>query len=280
MDTNIKTFNFKALPIEIEVKDLRFVKELPMLLGKPHKAAFYQAIWLTEGMAAYRIDFREVAVKANEILIISSGQVCEFDTKSEYSGKMILFTSSFFTITELDSNFLHTSEILNPVNLNKTVPICPQLAGSLITLLDEELRQPADAFQTGIAQNYLRIILLEAERQLTSSYSSVISNIGRRFYNAVERHFRENRNTDYYVNLLGINEKTLSKEVKILTGKTPKVYIDSRTILEAKRLLSYSNLSVKEIGYELGFDEPTNFNKYFRKHTGTTPAQFRDSAKK
>ncbi|MCD8186501.1 MAG: helix-turn-helix domain-containing protein [Rikenellaceae bacterium] len=80
--------------------------------------------------------------------------------------------------------------------------------------------------------------------------------------------------------MLGVNEKTLSKEVKALTGKTPKVYIDSRIILEAKRLLSYSNLSAKMIGFELGFDEPTNFTKYFRKHTGTTPARFRDSAKK
>ncbi len=89
----------------------------------------------------------------------------------------------------------------------------------------------------------------------------------------------KNKNTTYYVNLLGINEKILSKEVKALTGKTPKVYIDSRTILEAKRLLSYSSLSIKEIGYNLGFDEPTNFNKFFRKHTAQTPAQFRNSTK-
>jgi len=88
-----------------------------------------------------------------------------------------------------------------------------------------------------------------------------VNTTGRKFYNAVEQHFKENRNTEFYVNLLGVNEKVLSKEMKNLTGNTPKIYIDSRIILEAKRLLSYSDLSVKEIGYELGFDEPTNFNK-------------------
>ncbi|MDR2920870.1 MAG: helix-turn-helix transcriptional regulator [Tannerella sp.] len=277
MNANIRTFEFNPLPIEIEVKDLRFAKELPKLLGQPHKATFYQFIWLTGGKATFRIDFRDIPIQSNEILIISAGQVCQFDTKSDYSGKIILFTEAFFTMTELDSNFLHTSEILNPVSLNKTVPICPQLAGNLTTLLDEELKHPVDKFQAGIAQSFLRVLLLETERQLAANYSPLTNNIGRLFYNAVEEHFKENRNTDFYVNLLGINEKALSKEVKALSGKTPKIYIDLRTILEAKRLLSYSSLSIKEVGYELGFDEPTNFNKYFRKHTGVTPVQFRDS---
>ncbi len=280
MNADIRTFEFKALPIGIEVKDLRFAKELPKLLGQPHKATFYQIIWVTKGKAIFRIDFREITIHANQILIISAGQVCEFDIKSDYCGKIILFTSSFFTITEFDSNFLYTSEILNPIRLNKTVSICPQVVGNLIALLEEELRYPVDKFQTGIAQSYLRVILLETERQLATNPSSLSNNIGRKFYNAVEQNFKKNRNTEFYVNLLGINEKILSKKVKVLTGNTPKIYIDSRTILEAKRLLSYSSLSIKEVGYELGFDEPTNFNKYFRKHVGVTPAQFRDSTKK
>lgn len=277
MARDIRTFDFKPLSIEIEVKDLKFIKELPKLLGNPHKASFYQIVWVTEGEAKFRIDFRDIHIKANEILVIASGQVCEFDTKSDYSGKLILFTSTFFTITEQDSNILHTSEILNPINLNRTIAICPLMITNLIALLEEELQFPRDNFQVMIAQNYLRVILLQAERQHTSSYPPLISSVGRKFYNAVELYFKENRNTDFYVKKLGINEKALSKEIKMLTGKTPKIYIDSRVILEAKRLLSYSSLSVKEIGGKLGFDEPTNFNKYFRKRTNLTPNEFRDS---
>lgn len=272
---------FKRLPTEIEVKDLKFIRELPKLLGQPHRADFYQIVWVTAGTADFRIDFRRVSIKTNEIFIISAGQVCEFDVASDYSGKLILFTDSFFTITEQDANFLYTSKIFNPVSLNESVSMCPQLTTNIVALLSEELKNEADGFQLGIAQSYLRVILLEAERQLTLSQPSTPSiTVGRKFYNAVELYFKTNRNTEYYVNLLAVNEKTLSKEVKALAGKTPKAYIDSRTILEAKRLLSYSNLSVKEVGYELGFNEPTNFNKYFRKHTRMTPAQFRDSIRK
>ncbi len=140
------------------------MRELPKLLRQPHKATFYQIVWLTEGKAVFRIDFRDITIRANKILIISAGQVCELDTYSDYSGKIILFTDAFFTMTELDSNFLYTSEILNPVSLNKTVPICPCLAENLTTLLCEELKHSVNKFQTGIAQSYLRIILLEAER--------------------------------------------------------------------------------------------------------------------
>jgi len=279
MDT-IRTVEFKDLPIEIEVKSLGFVKELPKLLGQPHKATFYQIIWLTSGNAVFHIDLRNIAVEANDVLIISAGQVCQFDVTSDYSGKIILFTGSFFTVTELDANFLHTAEIFNPVSLNKTVSICPQLMKNQTSLLEEELKHTGDRFQTGIAQSYLRAILLETERQLKTVHIPSLNNVGRRFSNAVEKHYRKNRHTEFYVRLLGVNEKILSKEVKALTDKTPKVYIDSRIILEAKRMLSYSDLSAKEIGFQLGFDEPTNFAKYFRKHTGLTPAQFRDSVRK
>lgn len=280
MDKKIRTYRFKPLPIEIEVKDLAFVREGSQLLGRAHKAAFYQVVWLTRGTAEFRIDFREIALKADDVLIISAGQVCQFDTVSDYSGKMILFTDAFFTVTELDSNFLYTAEVLNPENLNTTVPVCPQLMGNMTSLLEEELKGPVDNYQMGIAHSFLQVILFETERKLSVSRPAVLNSLGRRFYHEVEEHFRENRNAEFYVERLGVNEKTLSREVKGLTGKTPKVYIDSRTILEAKRLLAYSDLSAKEIGFNLGFDEPTNFAKYFRRAAGMTPGQFRDSLKK
>ena len=59
-------------------------------------------------------------------------------------------------------------------------------------------------------------------------------------------------------------------------GKSPKELIDDRILLEAKRLLVHGNKSIKEIGFELGFEEPTNFIKYFRKHIGKTPMEFRE----
>lgn len=278
---NIRTFDFTPSSIEIEVKKLTFIKELPNLLGSPHKVSFYQLMWVTEGSAELKIDFRKIRVGVNELLLISPGQVCEFDITSDYSGKMILFTDSFFTVTEVDADFLYSSQILSLSNLNQVVSVCPLLADNLIALLEEELKTSADKFQATIAQSLLRVILFEAERNLSSAYppSSNKYNLAQSFHNAVEKHFRENKRLEYYTSLLAVSERVLSKEVKLLTGETPKVYLDKRVVLEAKRLLAYSKLSAKEIGFLLGFEEPGNFNNFFRKHTGLTPANFRVSIK-
>ena len=61
--------------------------------------------------------------------------------------------------------------------------------------------------------------------------------------------------------------------------KTPKQIIDERIVLESKRLLVHSSMAIKEVAYELGYDEPTNFVKYFRKHTALTPSEFREQFK-
>lgn len=276
-DESIKTFNFKTSAVEIEVKDLSFIKELPKLLGMPHKVSFYQLLWISKGEARHRIDFHEVAINTDQILVIAPGQVCEFDTVSEYEGKMILFTDSFFSVSEADSNFLYTSQILSLIKQNRVVSICPLLIGNLMQLLEEEMKVDTDKFKAGISQSILRIILFDAERSLNANQSIIIQSTASDFCNAVEKNFKVHKRLEYYTNLLAVGEKALSKEIKELTGDTPKVYIDKRVVLEAKRLLVYSSLSVKEIGFALGFEEPANFNNFFRKHANQTPIQFREA---
>lgn len=276
MEGVIQTFNFNPLPIEVEVKELSFVKQHPRLMGNPHKVRFHQIIWLSEGSAIFRVDFRDITLNAGQLFVIAQEQVCQFDVTSQYEGKLILFTEDFFNVGDLYKNFLYTSEVFNPVSLNRIVDVDAQSMSVISGLLSKEISLKPDVFQNKIAHNYLTLILLEAERRLTL-YTPQTDTLGRRFYNAVEQYYRKNRHTDFYTELLGVNEKTLSREVKKVAGKTPKAYLDFRTILEAKRLLSYSNLSAKEIAFELGFDEPTNFHKYFRKQVGLTPIEFRNT---
>jgi AraC family transcriptional regulator, transcriptional activator of pobA len=68
----------------------------------------------------------------------------------------------------------------------------------------------------------------------------------------------------------------LNQATTKVLGKSPKEIIDNRILLEAKRLLAHTNENVKEIAYTLGFEEPTNFIKYFKKHSTFTPTEFRE----
>jgi AraC-like DNA-binding protein len=91
----------------------------------------------------------------------------------------------------------------------------------------------------------------------------------------VEKNFTKTRDAKAYAADLSISYKHLNDVSKEIVNSTAKSFIDNYVILEAKRMLVSTSLSVKEIAFELGFDEPTNFLKYFKKHTSITPVDFR-----
>ena len=92
----------------------------------------------------------------------------------------------------------------------------------------------------------------------------------------LEEHFKTVKSVSFYAEKMNVSPKTLNQTTLKIFGKSPKSIIDERVILECKRLLVHSNMSIKEIAFHLGFEEPTNFNKYFKKHLSTTPAHFRE----
>ena len=87
--------------------------------------------------------------------------------------------------------------------------------------------------------------------------------------------FTRQHQVQHYASALGMSEKTLSRLCMTATGASAKVVINQRLKLEAKRLLAHTRLAVQVIGRDLGFEEATNFVKFFRKETGQTPLAFR-----
>lgn len=85
------------------------------------------------------------------------------------------------------------------------------------------------------------------------------------------------RNANDYCNFLNVSYQKLNSTCKALTNKTVKVFIDDFILLRAKRLLSEKDVNISEIAYFLGFDEPTNFTKFFKKNTNQTPKSFIES---
>ena len=81
----------------------------------------------------------------------------------------------------------------------------------------------------------------------------------------------------FYADKLCLSPKYLSKLIKEVSGKPAPEWIDSYVMLEAKHLLKYSNLPIKEIVYRLNFSNQTVFYKYFKAHTGMTPTDYRNS---
>lgn len=127
---------------------------------------------------------------------------------------------------------------------------------------------------------YLKLLLIECNNicsinPIETDIDSSGDNLIRKFKVLVDTHFRKEHSTSYYANELHITSDHLNRTVKSKIGKTAKEYIQSRIITEAKRLLYFTALNSKEIGYELGFNEPANFSAFFKKHTQLSPSNFK-----
>ena len=91
----------------------------------------------------------------------------------------------------------------------------------------------------------------------------------------VDKHFREIHSVSDYAERLFVSPKSLAKRLNALGHKTPKEILRDRIVLEAQRDLRYSDKSVKEIAFDLGFDDPAYFTRYFKKATGQSPLNYR-----
>lgn len=147
--------------------------------------------------------------------------------------------------------------------------------------IEAELSQPNDAYHFDLLHNALHSLLMLGERERRKTGFTEIKrgadlDYTILFKNLLEEQFKRLKTVSGYAGQMAVSEKRLNQATAATVGKTPKELIDGRVLLEIKRLLVHTNLSIKEIGYQIGFEEPTNFIKYFRKHEGVTPIEFRE----
>lgn len=284
----IKTYKFKnGLPQEFEIINLaELFSSGKKFLTKPHRADFYHTFWFQKGTPVHTVDFVQVEVKENSLLFLSKDVVHYFDAKGEFEGKLILFTDEFFCQTNEDAFFLKNSILFN--DLFSVTQIQTEendcIFSDLFRLMEVEFNNEPNKLQPQILKNYLQnfLILAERERQKQGVFEvkkSVNSDYVSAFRDLLEQNYKGQKQVSYFAKKVHLTEKRLNLATRSVLGKTPKELIDERVVLEAKRLLAHTTKTVKEIGYELGFEEPTNFNKYFRKHSLITPSQFRSQFK-
>ena len=275
----MKVYSFNAnTPFEFEIKELYEITQAKRKIsGVPHRANFYQIVWIESGKSVQTVDFNPVEVIGGQILSIAKNQVISFDTSTNYKGQIILFTDLFFNRCECDARFMKQLNLFNPFAGNMPLNVNEKLE-ILWGMMKNEFQSEQDTFHSNAIHNFLSAFLIEAVRQNTENRTQ-IHNIeyqtAIRFADLVEQNFTSLRKVNDYLPLMNTTAKPLSKSLQKTIGKTPKQFIDDRILLEAKRLLAYSNESIKEITFLIGFDEPTNFSKFFREQTGISPAEFK-----
>ncbi|SFN40858.1 transcriptional regulator, AraC family [Chryseobacterium oleae] len=256
---------------------------------RPHRTDFYIIQYITQGEGTYFVDFEEIKFKANDVWIVSPNQVHHFVPDVNYEGILIAFTETFYARSAYNKSFLSNAHIFNPLGgttffelKEHEGTIFQEIIASLIVELNHEF----DTVQASILHNGLSNILNYAERSLIKSnnyknkLSGKDSSYTMAFKKLVRQNFTEYKTVKDYADKLHISDRKLQKAIEATLGKSPKSYITDHIILESKRLLTHEDLSIKEISFALGFDEPTNFTKFFKKQTEASPSDFKLEQKK
>lgn len=243
---------------------------------QPHRVAFFAILFVEQGATRHQLDFSPVVVRAGECLLISKGQVHAFDHLPDYQGKLLIFTETF------------VNQFVPPACVDQVHKLFNHFIGNnhlsyagvekITGWIGRELTQPAEC-QPGVVGALLVMLLLKLSTQKGEQKSGGIESGAQQqfmqFRNLLEAHLDKSRDATFYAKALGMSYKQLNTMCKMAVNQTAKAFIHHYVILESRRRLVSTSASVKEISYQMGFDEPTNFVKYFKRQTGLTPRQFR-----
>lgn len=248
-----------------------------------HRHEHFELFWL-RGPAVHVNDFERFKLPAAQpsFILVSPGQMHFWRGTEAIRGTMISFTESFFDGRQpppsslLDFGFVHRTAY-PPVLLAD--PALTAEAEPLIARCEHEFATREERWPEVIRAS-LHILLATVQRAWQRSApvpgtAQKSRRILQRFQAEIERQFRTQASVADYARSLGITAGHLNDTVSELTGDTAGALIRSRILLEARRLLFHSELSVSEIAYQLGFEDPSYFARTFRKATGHSPAAFR-----
>ncbi|WP_020120342.1 AraC family transcriptional regulator [Streptomyces canus] len=245
-----------------------------------HRVDFHTLTLITEGSTEHAVDFVTYPCRPGTLLWIRPGQVQRFARPGTADGTHLLFTPAFPP---------HSSSADRLVK-EWYGPACWQLGARpeyavLSTLLGQmraEYGRPEEAVSAEILQLLLATVLLQIDRLPRPDGRGDPHAGGEvyvRFRAELERGYATTRRAADYAHRLGYTVKTLTRACAAATGQPVKHVIDGRVALEAQRLLAHTDEPVATIARRLGFQEPTNFGKFFTRHAGVTPGAFRQTHK-
>ncbi|MRT92588.1 AraC family transcriptional regulator [Ancylomarina sp. 16SWW S1-10-2] len=275
-------FNNKQSNLGLEIIPLTRILNFSNEKGfETHRLNFYQIIVVTEGRGIHEVDFERIAYSENTVIPVALGQVQRYYSNPQLKGYAILFTADFLVKDEFDYHYLYDYTIFNHT-INPQSHIANK---EVYTLLQEMIteQQKGTAFDSAEYQrNLLKNFLIQIERNKRKR-TDIVCNESLTLYLKFRKILEENVNYKLRVTdickTLNVTPKQINLALKNCTNTTAKQYIENRVILEIKRLLVHSTLTVKEIAYEIGFDDPTNFTKYFKSHLNILPSDYQKQNK-
>lgn len=266
----------KALAGEIRVETLS--DRLKPKVDFPHRHDFYQLTFVTKGKGWHEIDFTKHKINGRQIFFMKPGQVHAWVFEKGAQGYVIEFTRESLPSVSAKSLFL-----LKQIPLIQDALVFKKESfwkdfETTCELMIAEFANKSEHFEVsleGLLQSLLVPLLRASENVAQHNTSTLIE----KFRHLVDEYYQTEHEVGFYAKKMNMTPKALTMQVSRSLKKSPRAVIQERFMLEAKRLLSYSDMSVAEVGYELGFDDANYFTRFFTKAAKISPVKFRNKVR-
>lgn len=248
---------------------------------------YFSLIWIKKGNGKVKADFSEHDFTANQLLAFAPYQPFMISATEAIEGVVVHFHPEFFCILKHHDEVSCNGVLFNNIYEPPYVMIDEVAKATFTMVLEQmkvEMQNPALA-QYELLVSYLKIFLITASRlkkeQQPKEASQLDENtapfILQNLKNFIETNFRSKHSASDYADLLNISPKALAKITKSHFNKTLTNLIAERIVIEAKRELYLTNKPVKEIAYELGYDDEHYFSRFFKNNADVSPQMYRDT---
>ena len=250
----------------------------------PHRKGYYFMAFVKKSDSRHWIDNVAYQVKPDTFYFTTPQQINMKEAAEAYTGFSLSFSEEF--LMSNDNGALKSLPVFqNPHNGHEI-----RLTEKDVLFMEDSFERilaeyhSKDAWQHNMLQAYVKVLFIYVSRLYTEQFSDAALFPERillsKYLAKIEESFTTLHEVGAYADMLHISAGHLSEVVKAQSGKPAIAHIHERLILEAKRMLFHTDHAIKEIAYELGFEDASYFNRFFKRHTSYTPVLYRENFRK
>lgn len=248
----------------------------------PHRHDYYTVILIEQAAGEHLVDYQTYTFQPLEVYFISPGQVHQVVARTKPRGWVFTFSRDFLVENNIPESFITNINLFQPFGESPPLKIDKVTFERLLDIIRQmqECLPMELSYRSRALGALLQLFLIHCNNSsnlnpthLDEENSGVC--ILRDFKHLVDARYHQWHKVNDYAAEVHLSPKYLSQTVKQFTGKSAKEFIQDRLVLEAKRLLLHTDLSVKEVAYKIGFEEPLHFSAFFKKKAGVSPSSFR-----
>ncbi|PIF59095.1 AraC family transcriptional regulator [Flavobacterium sp. 2] len=245
----------------------------------PSKHSCHTLIFVSSGSHVMKSGYEEYQTVSNEIIVVPAGQVFSIkNINNTHTGYICQFHPDILIGKYGNREMLNDFDFLK-ISGNPKVTLTPEDVPDVETILNRLQKEYSETTTANlnIVQSYLIALFYEMNKNSikVSKNISAAEVITNKFKELIHQNIKTQHLVHYYASLLNVTPNHLNKSVKTVTGKSAAKWIDETILLEAKYLLFQTTLSVSEIAIQVGHEDQSYFSRFFKKHEGITPIQYR-----